>query len=88
MATRARKFVGCAALRSVSSSAITDVVLDESSISHCVNSFSGVTILLSLTVFLNLVAEKMPTTSDAVPLIGMTLCFSSSGDVYDTWSWG
>jgi Neurotransmitter-gated ion-channel transmembrane region len=33
-------------------------------------SFSGVTILLSLTVFLNLVAESMPTTSDAVPLIG------------------
>ncbi|XP_025075030.1 acetylcholine receptor subunit alpha-type acr-16 [Pogonomyrmex barbatus] len=31
---------------------------------------SGVTILLSLTVFLNLVAESMPTTSDAVPLIG------------------
>nr|ASO96849.1 nicotinic acetylcholine receptor subunit alpha 6 [Rhyzopertha dominica] len=30
----------------------------------------GVTILLSLTVFLNLVAEKIPTTSDAVPLIG------------------
>ncbi|EDW78187.2 uncharacterized protein Dwil_GK24143 [Drosophila willistoni] len=30
----------------------------------------GVTILLSLTVFLNLVAESMPTTSDAVPLIG------------------
>ncbi|KAK0162375.1 hypothetical protein PV327_008719 [Microctonus hyperodae] len=29
----------------------------------------GVTILLSLTVFLNLVAESMPTTSDAVPLI-------------------
>lgn len=31
----------------------------------------GVTILLSLTVFLNLVAESMPTTSDAVPLIGI-----------------
>nr|CAD7257724.1 unnamed protein product [Timema shepardi] len=31
---------------------------------------SRVTILLSLTVFLNLVAEKMPSTSDAVPLIG------------------
>uniref|UniRef100_T1IUD0 Uncharacterized protein n=1 Tax=Strigamia maritima TaxID=126957 RepID=T1IUD0_STRMM len=30
----------------------------------------GVTILLSLTVFLNLVAETMPSTSDAVPLIG------------------
>lgn len=35
--------------------------------------FPGVTILLSLTVFLNLVAEKMPTTSDAVPLIGRRL---------------
>lgn len=34
--------------------------------------FAGVTILLSLTVFLNLVAESMPTTSDAVPLIGTT----------------
>lgn len=33
--------------------------------------FTGVTILLSLTVFLNLVAESMPTTSDAVPLIGI-----------------
>ena len=33
--------------------------------------FLGVTILLSLTVFLNLVAESMPTTSDAVPLIGI-----------------
>lgn len=33
---------------------------------------AGVTILLSLTVFLNLVAESMPTTSDAVPLIGTT----------------
>lgn len=35
-----------------------------------INLISGVTILLSLTVFLNLVAEKIPTTSDAVPLIG------------------
>jgi hypothetical protein len=34
---------------------------------------TGVTILLSLTVFLNLVAEKMPSTSDAVPLIGIAL---------------
>ncbi|KAI9577959.1 hypothetical protein GQX74_014103 [Glossina fuscipes] len=31
---------------------------------------SGVTILLSLTVFLNMVAETMPATSDAVPLLG------------------
>ncbi|TGZ49302.1 hypothetical protein DBV15_03076 [Temnothorax longispinosus] len=35
---------------------------------------AGVTILLSLTVFLNLVAESMPTTSDAVPLIGTYDC--------------
>lgn len=35
--------------------------------------FSGVTILLSLTVFLLLVAETMPPTSDAVPLIGEVL---------------
>lgn len=33
---------------------------------------SEITILLSLTVFLNLVAESMPTTSEAVPLIGRT----------------
>lgn len=38
----------------------------------CPNGFfvSGVTILLSLTVFLNMVAETMPATSDAVPLLG------------------
>jgi len=34
-------------------------------------SLLGVTILLSLTVFLLLVAETMPPTSDAVPLIGV-----------------
>jgi len=34
-------------------------------------SLLGVTILLSLTVFLLLVAETMPPTSDAVPLIGL-----------------
>lgn len=34
----------------------------------------GVTILLSLTVFLNMVAETMPATSDAVPLLGEFLC--------------
>lgn len=33
-------------------------------------SLAGVTILLSLTVFLNMVAETMPATSDAVPLLG------------------
>ena len=35
-----------------------------------ISNFSGVTILLSLTVFLNMVAETMPATSDAVPLLG------------------
>ncbi|KAF0770456.1 acetylcholine receptor subunit alpha-type acr-16-like isoform X4 [Aphis craccivora] len=35
-----------------------------------------ITILLSLTVFLNLVAESMPTTSEAVPLIGVTILLS------------
>ena len=34
----------------------------------------GVTILLSLTVFLNMVAETMPATSDAVPLLGEYIC--------------
>lgn len=37
------------------------------------NIFAGVTILLSLTVFLNMVAETMPATSDAVPLLGKYL---------------
>lgn len=32
--------------------------------------FLGVTILLSLTVFLNLVAETLPQVSDAIPLLG------------------
>ena len=31
--------------------------------------FSDVTVLLSLTVFLNQVSDSMPNTSDAVPLI-------------------
>ena len=31
---------------------------------------SGVTVMLSLTVFMNIVSELMPITSDAVPLIG------------------
>lgn len=48
----------------------------------CVYIFSvtitGVTILLSLTVFLNLVAESMPTTSDAVPLIGTQINYALS----------
>ncbi len=34
---------------------------------------SDVTVLLSLTVFLNTVSETMPNTSDAVPLIGSGL---------------
>lgn len=34
--------------------------------------FPDVTILLSLTVFLNTVSESMPATSDAVPLISMS----------------
>lgn len=33
----------------------------------------GITVLLSLTVFMLLVAEIMPATSDSVPLIGKTL---------------
>lgn len=37
---------------------------------HPFQTFTGVTILLSLTVFLNMVAETMPATSDAVPLLG------------------
>ena len=32
--------------------------------------WTGVTILLSLTVFLNLVAETLPQVSDAIPLLG------------------
>ena len=38
-----------------------------------IGAFADVTVLLSLTVFMNLVSEIMPTTSDAVPLIGMQL---------------
>ena len=34
------------------------------------NYISGVTVMLSLTVFMNIVSELMPITSDAVPLIG------------------
>lgn len=35
-----------------------------------IDSVTGVTILLSLTVFLNLVAETLPQVSDAIPLLG------------------
>lgn len=43
--------------------------------SHCVSGalcvyIPGITVLLSLTVFMLLVAEIMPATSDSVPLIG------------------
>jgi len=41
---------------------------------------AGVTILLSLTVFLQLVAETMPPTSDAVPLIGTSLSVQLSSN--------
>lgn len=33
----------------------------------------GVTVMLSLTVFMNIVSELMPITSDAVPLVGRYL---------------
>lgn len=39
--------------------------------------YLGVTILLSLTVFLNMVAETMPATSDAVPLLGKMILFTN-----------
>lgn len=39
----------------------------------CVLSSPGITVLLSLTVFMLLVAEIMPATSDSVPLIGKNL---------------
>jgi len=49
-------------------------------------SVSGVTILLSLTVFLLLVAETMPPTSDAVPLIGRSpTCSDVIGQLH-TWA--
>lgn len=37
---------------------------------YCIVLLAGVTILLSLTVFLNLVAETLPQVSDAIPLLG------------------
>jgi len=54
---------------------ITQVDKMRAKASECSRNWSqyfvaGVTILLSLTVFLLLVAETMPPTSDAVPLIG------------------
>ena len=32
--------------------------------------FPGVTVMLSLAVFMNIVSEQMPITSDTVPLVG------------------
>lgn len=46
--------------------------------------FTGVTILLSLTVFLNMVAETMPATSDAVPLLGKLFASILSMSVLDS----
>ena len=47
--------------------------------SHLQRCFSDVTVLLSLTVFLNQVSDSMPNTSDAVPLISIShqLAYSS-----------
>ena len=46
------------------------VIINTQNLLNPVVSFSGVTILLSLTVFMSMVSEIMPNTSDAVPLIG------------------
>jgi hypothetical protein len=43
---------------------------------HLLFYISGVTILLSLTVFLNLVAETLPQVSDAIPLLGRLFVFT------------
>ena len=42
----------------------------------------GVTVLLSLTVFMNIVSELMPITSDAVPLIGRQVLHSPANLSY------
>ena len=42
---------------------------------------AGVTVLLSLTVFMNIVSELMPITSDAVPLIGNMKLFTKQNRV-------
>ncbi|KAJ3622814.1 hypothetical protein MTP99_019092 [Tenebrio molitor] len=54
----------------------------------------GVTILLSLTVFLNLVAETLPQVSDAIPLLGSRwwraeCCRSRPGEIslVEVWRW-
>lgn len=43
--------------------------------------------MLSLTVFLNLVAETLPQVSDAIPLLGSDAvwCVTNSGLLCDTW---
>lgn len=46
----------------------------DAALSICVS--AGITVLLSLTVFMLLVAEIMPATSDSVPLIGMSQVYS------------
>ena len=54
------------------------------------DNISGVTVMLSLTVFMNIVSELMPITSDAVPLVGrltarhdtIILLFEARGDSY------
>lgn len=46
----------------------------------------GVTILLSLTVFLNMVAETMPATSDAVPLLGKIAVGSATHATHSLYS--
>lgn len=51
--------------------------------SVCV-SVSGITVLLSLTVFMLLVAEIMPATSDSVPLIGKQAAGSSKDLGFDS----
>ena len=43
-----------------------------------IHSSPGVTVMLSLTVFMNIVSELMPITSDAVPLIGQKQSFEMS----------
>lgn len=56
---------------------------------------TGITVLLSLTVFMLLVAEIMPATSDSVPLIGEWSCPSQRGGwglsacfvSVQTWKW-
>ena len=51
---------------------ISSFLVHISSSLHCLHLyFSGVTILLSLTVFHNIVTETLPQVSDAMPLLGI-----------------